>query len=137
MRKFQFAAVVAFGVVFFAGAQLAHAQELSKVQVSFPFVAGDTLLPAGAYEVREDPMDAGLIEIQSEDGRSSAFAFVVPEEATTVRGDCQFEFLKAGNRYYLSKIDNGDGEVEDLVMPAGSLVNTVHEAASKLVSHKW
>ena len=49
MRKFQIAAVLAFGMVLFGGAQLARAQSLDAVTttVPFPFMVENVLLPPG------------------------------------------------------------------------------------------
>ncbi len=117
MRKFQIAAVVAFAFVTFAGAQLACAQGVERATVPFPFMVGQVLLPAGQYEVVTDDMDPGLFQIKSEDGLHSAFAVVLTEDWSSREGDCQFEFVNVGGKYYLSKIDDGTGDVSDLVLP--------------------
>jgi hypothetical protein len=134
MRKFQFAAALAFGVVLLAGASLARAQEVDKVTVSFPFEVGGVIMPAGTYSVTPDTLDPGLLQIRSEDGRDSAFALVLSDDTTSRRGDCQFEFERVGSRYYLSKIDDGTGDVQELVMPAGFLTPTTHAKTGNMTS---
>jgi hypothetical protein len=137
MRKFQIAAVVAFSMVFFAGAQLARAQEVNKATVSFPFEVGGVVMPAGTYTITVDDMDPGLLRIQSENGQLSAFAIVMSEDTTARRGDCQFDFVRVGNRYYLSQIDNGTGDVQDLVVPTGSTLHVTHAKGSRLNPRNW
>lgn len=137
MRKFQLAAVVAFGVVLFAGARFASAQDVTQARVPFPFEVGGVVLPAGTYQVTTEGMDPNLVQIRSQDGRFAAFAIVDTEDLTARRGDCQFDFVRAGNRYFLSKIDDGTGNVDQLVMPTGSIARAVHEMGSKLNPHKW
>jgi hypothetical protein len=136
MRRFQFAAILTFGVFLFAGASLARAQDfdVNRVTVSFPFVVGGVMLPAGTYTVTPDDMDPGLLQIQSADGRYSAFALVLTDDTTSRRGSCQFDFERVGNRYYLSKIDDGTGDVEDLVMPSGFPELMPHVTAGHMIS---
>src|SRR5512135_2255565 len=105
MRKLPIAAVLAFAVVLFAGAQSARAQAIDtmKTAVAFPFMVGHVLLPAGTYEVVPDPDDPGLLEVRSEYGRTSAFATVLAGDTTSRRGDVQFRFMNVGGRYYLTQ----------------------------------
>jgi len=135
MWKIQIAAVVAFGVVLFAGAQLARAQEVERATVPFPFAVGRVTLPAGSYEVVADETDPGLLEIRSADGRFSAFAIVLAEDTTARRGDCQFQFVNVGGRYYLTKIEDGTGDVSDLTLP-DAVVRVVHAADRMPASEK-
>ena len=137
MRKIQIAAVVAFGVVFFAGAQLARAQETNTVKatVSFPFVVGKVMLPPGTYEAVPDDMDPGVLQIRSETGHMSAFATVLSDDTTTRRGECEFQFVNVGGRYYLTKIDDGTGDVSDLMLP-DAVTRVVHAADRMPASEK-
>ncbi len=135
MRRFQLAAVVAFGAVLFAGAQLARAQSLDAVQttVAFPFMVGRVLLPAGTYEVVPNDMEPGVLELRSVRGGMSAFATVMAADTTSRRGDLQFQFVNVGGRYYLTKIDDGTGDVTDVSVPE-PVLRAIHEveAASKI-----
>jgi hypothetical protein len=135
MRKFQLAAVVTFGVFLFAGASLARAQDIgvNRVTVAFPFEVAGVMMPAGTYMVTPDDIDPNLLQIQSEDGRYSAFVGVLADDTTSRRGDCQFDFVRAGNRYYLSKIDDGEGDVDDLVMPSGFPANLPHVKSGNMI----
>ena len=137
MRKFQIAAVAAFGMVLFAGAQLARAQETEtiKAAVAFPFMVGKVMLPAGTYEVVPDEMDPTVLEIRSEYGRKSAFASILAADPTTRRGDCQFQFVNVGGRYYLTKIDDGAGDVSELALPE-AVMRVVHASARTPVVQK-
>lgn len=132
MRKFQIASTLAFAVVLFAGAQLVRAQETNTmtVIVSFPFMVGTAMMPPGSYEVVPDSMDPYVLEIRSENGHTSAFAAVLAPDTTTRRGEAQFQFVNVGGRYYLTKIDDGTGEVSDLVVPAPVL--TVMHATGRV-----
>jgi hypothetical protein len=130
MRKFQIAAVVAFGMVLFAGAQLARAQSLDAVTttVPFPFMVGKVLLPAGTYLIVPDDMEPGVLEIRSERGGRSAFATLMAEDTTTRRGDLQFQFVNVGGRYYLTKIDDGTGDVSEVAVP-DAVLRVMHASA--------
>lgn len=130
MRKIEIAAVVAFALVMFAGAQQARAQEVVTATVPFPFMVGNVMLPPGHYRVTADEMDPGLLQIQSRGGQYSAFAIVLTDDTTSRRGEAQFKFVNIGGKYYLSRIDQGQGDVEDLVVPnftAPQPVRTVSE----------
>jgi hypothetical protein len=130
MRKFQIAAAVAFAVVLFAVAQQARAQmtDTAKATVPFPFMVGRVLLPAGTYEVVPDPIDPSVFEIRSENGAISAVATVLAKDETDRRGDLQFKFMNAGGRYYLTKIDDGTGDVSELSVP-DSVLRAIHAAS--------
>jgi hypothetical protein len=135
MRKFEMTAVVAFAVVMFAGAQQARAQEVETATVPFPFMVGNVMLPPGHYTVTTDDMDPGLLQIESRDGRYSAFAVVTTEDTTSRRGEAQFKFVNVGGKYYLSRIDRGEGDVEDLAVPTRPVAYGVH-AVSKAPAPK-
>ncbi len=137
MRKLPIAAIVTFAVVLFAGAQLAVAQdtETSKVAVAFPFMVGKVLLPAGTYEIIPDDLAPGSLEIRADRGRVSAFATILAEDTTTRRGDCQFQFVNVGGRYYLTKIDDGTGDVSEIALPE-AVMRIVHASARNVVAQK-
>lgn len=137
MRKLPIAAIVTFAVVLFAGAQLAVAQEIetSKVAVAFPFMVGKVLLPAGTYEIIPDDLAPGSLEIRADRGRVSAFATVLAEDTTARRGDCQFQFVNVGGRYYLTKIDDGTGDVSEIALPE-AVMRLVHASARNVVAQK-
>lgn len=137
MRKYQFVAIAAFGFVTLAGAPLAHAQDVTKANVPFPFVVGQTELPAGHYRVVSDAMTPGFVDVLSEDGRSSAFAMVLAAGDSTREGECRFEFEHVGGKYYLSRIDTGTGEVKELEIPSAVLAaERLHAANAKAASLK-
>ncbi len=117
MRKLSIAAMIAFGAVFVAGTHAARAQEIEKGRVPFPVVVGNVVMPAGSYEVRADDLDPELLHITSADGRHAAFALVMTDSTTTRFGDCEFRFVRLGSRYYLSKIDTGAGDIEQITLP--------------------
>jgi hypothetical protein len=129
MRKFQIAAALAFGVMLFAGAPRAHAQATNAmtVTVSFPFMVGTVMMPPGSYEIVPDSMDPYALEIRNETVRMSAFAAVLAPETTMRRGEAQFQFVNVGGRYYLTKIDDGTGDVSELAVP-DSVLRAIHAA---------
>ena len=137
MRKFQIAAILAFGMVLFAGAQVARAQSLDAVTttVPFPFMVGNVLLPAGTYLVVPDDVDSGVFEIRSQRGRMSAFATVMADDSTARRGELQFQFVNVGGRYYLTKIDDGTGDVSEVAVP-DAVLRVMHAAARTPVVQK-
>jgi hypothetical protein len=85
-------------------------------------------LPAGTYEVVPDPIDPSVFEIRSENGAISAVATVLAKDETDRRGDLQFKFMNAGGRYYLTKIDDGTGDVSELSVP-DSVLRAIHAAS--------
>ncbi len=119
MRKFPIAAIAAFGLVLFAGTQVAVAQETETVKttVAFPFMVGKVLLPAGTYEVVPDQLEPSILEIRSVRGSQSAFATIMATQRSDRRGDCLFQFVNVGGRYYLTKIDDGTGDLSNITLP--------------------
>ena len=119
MRRIHIAAVAAFGLVLFAGAPTALAQETvpMRATVSFPFMVGNVLLPAGTYLVVPDDLQPAVLEIQAERGRKSVFATILDNEPSDRRGDCLFQFVNVGGRYYLTSIDDGSGDLSQITLP--------------------
>jgi hypothetical protein len=120
MRKIQFAAIALFGALIFAGAPLAHAQDVTKAHVPFAFQVGGRTLPAGVYQVHADSTDTSLIQIVSEDGRHSVFAVVRSGDSYSRSSRCSFEFHKIGDQYFLTAIDDPNGQVREIDLPASA-----------------
>ncbi len=116
MRKLIVAGLMVFAAVFFTGAWIAGAEE-EAARVPFPFIVGNVQLPAGRYVVEADNMDPNLIQVTSVDGRHSAFAVVNINDMPLSWGHCDFQFVRFGGKYYLSKIDTGDNGIEDVTLP--------------------
>ena len=94
-----------------------------KFQTTFAFTAGNTKFPAGAYEVRPQQSEAGVVEIQSSGGANGAMLEVraaVPKEKPS-KGDVIFQ--RYGDTYVLKTIWDGGSGV--------TLVETYAEKATK------
>jgi hypothetical protein len=96
----------------------AEAQIIGQIEanISFPFHAGNTRLPAGKYIIHVlDNSDLTIMEISSADGSASALFEVRTTEAKTAPVKSELIFNKYGNRYFLAKLfDEGE--------PSGSKV---------------
>ena len=139
MRKFQFAAVAAafVGVALLAGASTARANDTERVTVKFPFEVSGVMMPAGTYVAVQSYSDPGLVQIRSMDGRYAAFVNVLDSERLGHVGTAQFDFVRAGNRYYLSRISDGRGDVEHIVTSDTTTTQALHELGHDLNPRNW
>lgn len=84
---------------------VASAQISSPVIVTMEtaFVAGNTTLPAGSYEIRPTD-DPGVVEIQSEKGTPDALIDVEPLDTVTPYKQTDVVFNKYGNHMVLKEV---------------------------------
>jgi hypothetical protein len=73
-------------------------------KTSFPFYAGNSKMPAGAYKVTQTDIDASVLQIQSKDGTHSAFVDFVPTHAEQPHSQSDVTFHKYGDTDYLKRI---------------------------------
>ncbi len=101
MRKMLvFAAVLLLLPVYVASAQITSPVSFT---MDTAFVAGNTTLPAGSYEIL--PMDdPGLIEIRSQKGPAAAVIEVEPLDTVTPFKQTELVFNKYGNNLVLKEI---------------------------------
>jgi hypothetical protein len=132
VKKNVLVALLVVGVLALAGAMPASAQSLSKVNVPFQFVVGDSVLPAGNYTVSSLAHNSDVVAIQSVDGKSVVTVLVMPSGELTKQAHATFSFAKIGGRYFLSEVSIPGSGSRTLLLPKS------HVAAmlAKLNGHK-
>jgi hypothetical protein len=73
-------------------------------KTSFPFYAGNAKMPAGSYKITQTDIDANDLQIQSADGKYSAFVDFIPMHAEAPHAHSDVTFHKYGNVEYLNRI---------------------------------
>jgi hypothetical protein len=116
MRKTLFALLLV-GVFGFAGVRPALAQsDAALVKVSFPFIAGQKVLPAGSYRISADARDSSLLLIASTSVATDA-AFVATgstEIADAMGSQVHVAFKNVDGHYFLWKIAMPDGSARQI-----------------------
>ena len=70
----------------------------------FPFYAGGDKLPAGDYRAFQPDMDFGVLQVQSIDGKQSAFVDVIPTQSAQPPRHSAVTFEKYGDSDYLDRV---------------------------------
>jgi hypothetical protein len=92
------------------GGIVAHAQIDSDIaiqgNVPFAFMVGDTKRPAGKYEIKALDDIANVLELRSEDGRTSVFvdAENIITKGERIESKNELVFDKVGDQYFLSQV---------------------------------
>jgi hypothetical protein len=92
------------------GGIVAHAQIDSgariQANVPFTFMAGDTKLPAGKYEIRALDDQTNVLEMKSSDGRTTVMLDTVNVEkrGEGIENKSELVFDKVGDQYFLSQV---------------------------------
>jgi hypothetical protein len=73
-------------------------------KTSFPFYAGNAKMPAGSYKITQTDIDANDLQIQSADGKYSAFVDFIPMHAEEPHAHSDVTFHKYGDVEYLKRI---------------------------------
>jgi hypothetical protein len=89
--------------LFLLPALAAQAQTI-KVSVPFDFSAGLTTLPAGDYVVSKPGASQGVLQLRSDDGRSSAFVLTSSAQSRSINEQSKLIFHRYGNQYFLSQV---------------------------------
>ncbi len=105
MKKQVLVALAIVGVFALVGAAPANAQTVSRVNVPFPFIVGDTVLPAGAYTVTNPAYRSDVVTIQSADGKALATALVQSGGDLSKNANATFSFRKIGGQYFLAELN--------------------------------
>jgi hypothetical protein len=71
---------------------------------SFPFYAGDAKLAAGDYKITQPDMNINVLEVQSSDGKHSAFVDFIPTQSAQPHRDSDVGFQKYGDTDYLNRV---------------------------------
>jgi hypothetical protein len=96
-------------------AQMDNGVEFST---SFPFSAGNGTLPAGDYRMFQPDMNIELLQIQSLDGRHSAFVTFIPTQSDEPQRHSAVTFEKYGDTDYLDRVSLGGEEYGVKVEPS-------------------
>jgi len=71
---------------------------------SFPFYAGDAKMPAGSYKITQSDVDAGILEVQSNDGVHATFVDIIPTQSAQPHPHSDVTFDKYGDTEYLNRM---------------------------------
>jgi hypothetical protein len=95
---------IAGGILLLAGVQNASAQLADKVEFTtkFPFVVGDTTVPAGSYTIKQDDDDPQILELTG--GRTSVLFRTEDAYAQRTPSKTEVVFKRYGDRYVLKSI---------------------------------
>lgn len=105
MKTFiRFAMILAVSIVGMASPAFAQIDTGVDFTTSFPFYAQNAKLPAGSYVVRQGGIDSSYLEIQSADGKYSAFLDYIPTRTAEPHRQSDVTFHKYGNVEYLNRI---------------------------------
>jgi hypothetical protein len=83
---------------------LAQMDNAMGFKTSFPFYAGNAKMPAGFYKITQTDIDANDLQIQSADGKYSAFVDFIPMHAEAPHAHSDVTFHKYGDVEYLNRI---------------------------------
>jgi hypothetical protein len=83
---------------------LAQMDTAMGFKTSFPFYAGNAKMPAGSYKITQTDIDANDLQVQSADGKYSAFVDFIPMHAEAPHAHSDVTFHKYGNVEYLNRI---------------------------------
>ena len=99
---------VLFGLIAVLGATLAIGPAKAEsdtrvlVRIPFDFSVGDTVLKAGNYRIQD--VQAGTLEIKSNDGHVHRFFFTVPDGNANRTHQPKLVFARYGNELFLNRI---------------------------------
>lgn len=83
---------------------LAQIDDGMNFTTAFPFYAGNAKMPAGSYRIAPTTIDAYDLQIQSADGRYSAYVEFIPMHAEAPHQHSDVTFHKYGDVEYLNRI---------------------------------
>ena len=101
---FAFCLVSGFGLATTVSAQI-RSDVTIQANIPYTFNVGNTRLPAGKYKVKvASDKDLNLMEIRSDDGRTSVFFETVTAVSNEIPGKTALVFDKIGDEYFLSQV---------------------------------
>jgi hypothetical protein len=119
------AASMAIGV-----ASSARADDRIVAKVPFAFIVGNVRLPAGSYVVKEDmSTGAGVLAIQSADGRRSVYTLTIPYAANRAPEHPELVFEKFNDQYFLFRIVPADGDEREVTLSPAVMERELAEVA--------
>ena len=111
--------MMAAALVALATASSARANDQVVASVPFPFIAGDTLMPAGEYSVTVASDDMSVWAITSVDGRHHVLISTIAASPARTQTPPELVFDKFANQYFLAKVVvDGSDEREIPLKPA-------------------
>jgi len=139
MKKQIMIMAILLGCLIAAGASHAQAQTLDpiKADIPFDFYIGEKLLPAGEYPITEKYQ--GLMEIQRDDGKATAFFITNDSQPRQEPTASELIFNKYGNETFLSRVEER-GNPDDAVLLKSKLEkqserNESEESSTPLPAH--
>ena len=110
MKKQILAVAAALVFTALAPAQ-SHAQQITQAKVPFAFQAGNTMMPAGEYQIqRALPSTKAVQQIRRTDSSASTFVLTNVVESRDKNTDSKLIFHCYGNECFLSEIWVGSGQ---------------------------
>ena len=97
------AVAIAIIVTLAVGIASAQSTEPINFRTPFPFVIGDTVVPAGEYTVRV-VSPTGTLSFRSDDGKISVLIASEPVQGSKTADHFKFIFHRYGLHYYMSEI---------------------------------
>jgi len=95
-----------------------HAQQITRAKVPFAFQAGETMMPAGEYQIRRAlPSNKAVQQIQRADSSASTFVLTNVTQNQEKNAAPKLIFHCYGNECFLSEIWNGNGGGLKLMVP--------------------
>jgi len=95
----------------------ARAQERVSAHVPFPFIIGESRLPAGDYIVKERDNDPSVIAVASADGHQSIVTLAMTSSSSEKGGaQPRLVFEKFDGQYFLARVVREDGEEQEIVL---------------------
>jgi hypothetical protein len=124
------AIVLAAASMAIGAASVARADERIVAKVPFAFIVGNVRLPAGSYVVKEDmSTGAGVLAIQSADGRRSVYTLTIPYAPNRGPADPELVFEKFNDQYFLFRIIPTDGSDREIVLSPRVMQHELAEVA--------
>lgn len=110
--------VLAAALLAVAGVGTANAQVLDKMtfKTSFPFVVGNTTLPAGSYTLAPVDDDPSVLEVSN--GKVSVVLETEGERPNPMPSKDEVTFNKYGNAYVLHEIFDADSQTGAVIVPS-------------------
>jgi len=102
--------VLATGLMAFATAGTARANDRITAKVPFAFIVGDSRFPAGEYIVENVSDDLNVWAIISVDGRRSTLISTIADSSSKPPETPELVFDRFGHEYFLARVvaDNDD-----------------------------
>jgi hypothetical protein len=103
---------VAAALVFTALAPAqSHAQQVTQAKVPFAFQTGNTMMPAGEYQIRRALQSTKEVQqIRRADSSASTFVLTIPTESRNKYDDPKLIFHCYSKECFLSEIWTGNGK---------------------------